>query len=76
MPSQRLILLVEHVTVDLDEDRLTTPFKDGENFPPELMSGLKDAAKRVRNLSEHAPGKAERAFLGEVWYRISGLPLI
>ena len=49
----------EHVWVDLDTDTVTSPFNDADIVPPELMVGLKDAAKRVRSLGKHAAGRGD-----------------
>eukprot|EP00045_Choanoeca_perplexa_P018412 m.291111 g.291111 ORF g.291111 m.291111 type:complete len:893 (-) comp17812_c0_seq4:1881-4559(-) len=58
MPSVAERAMEEHVWVDLDTDTVTSPFNDADIVPPELVFGLKEAAKRVRGLGEHA---AERA---------------
>eukprot|EP00730_Choanoeca_flexa_P008070 TRINITY_DN12435_c0_g2_i1.p1 TRINITY_DN12435_c0_g2~~TRINITY_DN12435_c0_g2_i1.p1 ORF type:complete len:875 (+),score=216.20 TRINITY_DN12435_c0_g2_i1:1786-4410(+) len=58
MPSVAERAMEDHVWVDMDSDTLTTPFNDADILPSELTAGLKEAAKRVRSLGQHA---AERA---------------
>ncbi|EDQ86264.1 uncharacterized protein MONBRDRAFT_28397 [Monosiga brevicollis MX1] len=59
LPEIQSRSMEDHVLVDLDEDLIISPFTDTDNWPTELVAGIKPIAKRIRQLGPHAPERHE-----------------